>query len=164
MSHLDWDMSIRIEDEMVKQGIDFRPEETIQSLVGDTQLDEVITNKGTKLSADMYILATGVRPNVALAQSIGVKLGKAGAIATDNTLQTNIPDVYAVGDVAESFHVITGKPIYRPLASTANKMGRIAGDAMTGGQLRFQGVLGTGILRFFDLTIAQTGLTERSSS
>ena len=128
MSHLDWDMSIRIEDEMVKQGIDFRPEETIQSLVGDTQLDEVITNKGTKLSADMYILATGVRPNVALAQSIGVKLGKAGAIATDNTLQTNIPDVYAVGDVAESFHVITGKPIYRPLASTANKMGRIAGD------------------------------------
>ena len=163
MSHLDWDMSIRIEDEMVKQGIDFRPEETIQSLVGDTQLDEVITNKGTKLSADMYILATGVRPNVALAQSIGVKLGKAGAIATDNTLQTNIPDVYAVGDVAESFHVITGKPIYRPLASTANKMGRIAGDAMTGGQLRFQGVLGTGILRFFDLTIAQTGLTEKEA-
>ena len=163
MSHLDWDMSIRIEDEMVKQGIDFRPEETIQSLVGDTQLDEVITNKGTKLSADMYILATGVRPNVALAQSIGVKLGKAGAIATDNTLQTNIPDVYAVGDVAESYHVITGKPIYRPLASTANKMGRIAGDAMTGGQLRFQGVLGTGILRFFDLTIAQTGLTEKEA-
>ncbi|MGX7047474.1 dehydrogenase [Lactococcus piscium] len=163
MSHLDWDMSIRIEDEMVKQGIDFRPEETIQSLVGVTQLDEVITNKGTKLSADMYILATGVRPNVALAQSIGVKLGKAGAIATDNTLQTNIPDVYAVGDVAESFHVITGKPIYRPLASTANKMGRIAGDAMTGGQLRFQGVLGTGILRFFDLTIAQTGLTEKEA-
>lgn len=163
MSHLDWDMSIRIEDEMVKQGIDFRPEETIQSLVGDTQLDEVITNKGTKLSADMYILATGVQPNVSLAQSIGVKLGETGAIATDSTLQTNIPGVYAVGDVAESFHVITGKPTYRPLASTANKMGRIAGDAMSGGPLRFQGVLGTGILRFFDLTIAQTGLTEKEA-
>ena len=75
-------------------------------------------------------------------------------------MQTNLEGVYAVGDVAESFHVITGKPIYRPMATTANKMGRIAGDAMTGGMLRFQGILGTGILRFFDLTIAQTGLTE----
>ena len=163
MSHLDWDMSIRIEDEMIKQGIDFRSEETIQTLNGSSRLDEAITNKGTKLSADMYILATGVQPNVSLAQSIGVKLGETGAIATDSTLQTNIPGVYAVGDVAESFHVITGKPTYRPLASTANKMGRIAGDAMTGGPLRFQGVLGTGILRFFDLTIAQTGLTEKEA-
>lgn len=163
MSHLDWDMSIRIEDEMIKQGIDFRPEETIQTLIGETQLDEAITSKGTKLSADMYILATGVQPNVSLAQSIGVNIGETGAIATDNTLQTNIPGVYAVGDAAESFHVITGKPTYRPLASTANKMGRIAGDAMTGGPLRFQGILGTGILRFFDLTIAQTGLTEKEA-
>ena len=163
LSHLDWDMSIRIEDEMIKQGIDFRSEETIQTLNGSSRLDEAITNKGTKLSADMYILATGVQPNVSLAQSIGVKLGETGAIATDSTLQTNIPGVYAVGDVAESFHVITGKPTYRPLASTANKMGRIAGDAMTGGPLRFQGVLGTGILRFFDLTIAQTGLTEKEA-
>lgn len=163
MSHLDWDMSIRIEDEMIKKGIDFRPEETIQTLIGETQLDEAITSKGTKLSADMYILATGVQPNVSLAQSIGVNIGETGAIATDNTLQTNIPGVYAVGDAAESFHVITGKPTYRPLASTANKMGRIAGDAMTGGPLRFQGILGTGILRFFDLTIAQTGLTEKEA-
>lgn len=163
MSHLDWDMSIRIEDEMIKQGIDFRSEETIQTLIGETQLDEAITSKGTKLSADMYILATGVQPNVSLAQSIGVKIGETGAIATDNTLQTNIPDVYAVGDAAESFHIITGKPTYRPLASTANKMGRVAGDAMTGGPLRFQGILGTGILRFFDLTIAQTGLTEKEA-
>ena len=78
-------------------------------------------------------------------------------------MQTNLAGVYAVGDVAESFHVITGKPIYRPMATTANKMGRIAGDAMTGGALRFQGILGTGILRFFDLTIAQTGLTEKEA-
>ena len=163
MSHLDWDMSIRIEDEMIKQGIDFRSEETIQTLIGETQLDEAITSKGTKLSADMYVLATGVQPNVSLAQSIGVKIGETGAIATDNTLQTNIPDVYAVGDAAESFHIITGKPTYRPLASTANKMGRVAGDAMTSGPLRFQGILGTGILRFFDLTIAQTGLTEKEA-
>ncbi len=163
MSHLDWDMSIRIENEMQKNEINYLPEETIKSLIGDSKLKKVITEKGTNLSADMYVLATGVRPNVDLAKSIGVKIGETGAIATDNTLQTNIAGVYAVGDVAESFHLITGKPTYRPLASTANKMGRIAGDAMTGGSLRFQGVLGTGILRFFDITIAQTGLTEKEA-
>ncbi len=65
--------------------------------------------------------------------------------------------------MAESFHVIIGKPIYRPVATTANKMRRIVGDAMTGGALRFQGILGMGILRFFDLTIAQTGLTEKEA-
>uniref|UniRef100_UPI0028993AB1 rhodanese-like domain-containing protein n=1 Tax=Enterococcus sp. TaxID=35783 RepID=UPI0028993AB1 len=81
----------------------------------------------------------------------------------NDKLETNLPNVYAVGDVAESFDRITRLPIYRPLASTANKMGRIAGDIITGGDLRHKGILGTGILRFFDLTIAQTGLTEKDA-
>lgn len=163
MSNMDWDMSIRIEDEMAKQGIAFRAEETVAELVGDNHLQSIITTKGDTIDADMFVLATGVRPNTWLAESIGVKLGETGAIAVETDMQTNLENVYAVGDVAESFHVITGQPIYRPLASTANKMGRIAGDAMTGGLLRFQGILGTGILRFFDLTIAQTGLTEKEA-
>ncbi|GAB2022645.1 FAD-dependent oxidoreductase [Pseudolactococcus yaeyamensis] len=163
MPHLDWDMAVRIEDEMRKQGIAFRAEETIAEVSGETRLERAVTTKGNVLQADLYIIATGVVPNTSLATSIGVALGETGAIAIDTTMQTNLEGVYAVGDVAESFHVITGKPIYRPMATTANKMGRIAGDAMTGGELRFQGILGTGILRFFDLTIAQTGLTEKEA-
>ena len=79
-------------------------------------------------------------------------------------MQTNLSNVYAVGDVAESFSVITGKPIYRPLGSTANKMGRIAGDVITGGDLEHRGVLGTGIFRIFDLHVGQTGLTVKSQT
>ncbi|MDR2833518.1 MAG: FAD-dependent oxidoreductase [Streptococcaceae bacterium] len=160
MSHLDWDMSIRVTDEIVKNGIDYRPEETVAELIGEQKLEAIKTTKGNNIQADLFILATGVKPNTRLAESIGVKLGTTGAIQTNEKMQTNLPDVYAVGDVAESFHVITKKPIYRPLASTANKMGRIAGDVITGGNLTHQGILGTGILRFFDTTIAQTGLTE----
>src|SRR5699024_4811792 len=78
-------------------------------------------------------------------------------------MQTNLPNIYAVGDVAESFSVITEKPLYRPLGSTANKMGRIAGDAMTGGTLAHRGILGTGILRVFGLTVGYTGLTEQEA-
>jgi pyruvate/2-oxoglutarate dehydrogenase complex dihydrolipoamide dehydrogenase (E3) component len=109
MPHLDWDMSIRIEDEMQKQGIQFRPEETIAEVSGTTYLASAITTKGTVLQADLYIIATGVMPNTGLATSIGVDLGETGAIVTDATMQTNLEGVYAVGDVAESFHVITGK-------------------------------------------------------
>src|SRR5699024_8273162 len=109
-------------------------------------------------------LSVGVRPNTELAKQIGVEIGFSGAVKVNKKMQTNIPDVYAVGDIAESFSVITGKPIYRPLGSTANKMGRIAGDVMTGGNLEHRGVLGTGIFRVFDLHVAQTGLTEKEAA
>lgn len=160
MSYLDWEMSIRIEREIKNQNIEFRSEETMDQLIGDEKLHTIKTSKGDVLSADLFILATGVKPNTKLSNAIGVKTGETGAIAIDSKLETNIAGIYAVGDVAESFNCITNKPFYRPLASTANKMGRIAGDVITGGNLRHRGILGTGILRFFGLTIAQTGLTE----
>jgi len=163
MSHLDWDMSSRIINEMKRKNIAFFPEETVRKVNGDGSLKSIETAKGTIFSADIFVLATGVKPNTALAKSMGIKLGITGAIEVNDKLETNFPNVYAVGDVAESFDRITRRPIYRPLASTANKMGRIAGDVITGGNLRHKGILGTGILRFFDLTIAQTGLTEKDA-
>lgn len=163
MSHLDWDMSSRIFNEMKRKNIAFFPEETVRKVNGDGRLKSVETSKGTIFSADIFVLATGVKPNTSLAKSMGIKLGITGAIEVNDKLETNLPNVYAVGDVAESFDRITRRPIYRPLASTANKMGRIAGDVITGGDLRHKGILGTGILRFFDLTIAQTGLTEKDA-
>lgn len=163
MSHLDWDMSSRIINEMKRKNIAFFPEETVRKVNGDGSLKSIETAKGTIFSADIFVLATGVKPNTALAKSMGIKLGITGAIEVNDKLETNFPNVYAVGDVAESFDRITRRPIYRPLASTANKMGRIAGDVITGGNLRHKGILGIGILRFFDLTIAQTGLTEKDA-
>src|SRR5699024_2114650 len=74
--------------------------------------------------------------------------------------ETNLPDVYAIGDVAEAFHAVTKAPFYLPLATTAVKMGRVAGDVITGGDMRFVGVLGTSAVRLFDQTIASTGMTE----
>lgn len=163
MSHLDWDMSSRIINEMKRKNIAFFPEETVRKVNGDGRLKSIETAKGTIFSADIFVLATGVKPNTALAKSMGIKLGITGAIEVNDKLETNFPNVYAVGDVAESFDCITRLPVYRPLASTANKTGRIAGDVITGGNLRHKGILGTGILRFFDLTIAQTGLTEKDA-
>lgn len=118
---------------------------------------------GRTVDADLVLVSVGVRPNTALAVKAGIALGPTGAIAVTPDMRTNVPDIYACGDCIEQFHVVTGKPVYRPLGSTANKTGRIAGDAVTGGPLTFRGILGTGIFRVFDLDVAMTGLNEKEA-
>jgi rhodanese-related sulfurtransferase len=108
-------------------------------------------------------MATGVKPNIALAKDAGIELGVTGAIKVNNKMQTNFNNIYACGDCIETFSVITGKPVYRPLGSTANKTGRIAGDVLSGGTLEYKGNLSTGIFKLFDMTIATTGLSEKEA-
>lgn len=129
----------------------------------EIMVDSVVLDDGTVIQADLVIMAVGIRPNVTLAKSIGINIGKTGAIAVNEKMQTNIPDVYACGDCAESFSIVDGRPLYRPLGSTANKMGRIAGDVITGGPLTHRGIAGTGIFKVFDMSIAATGLSEKEA-
>ncbi|MGJ9457337.1 FAD-dependent oxidoreductase [Oceanobacillus sp. CF4.6] len=159
MPHLDKDMASRVEQHVTSHGVTLHLNEEVRAISENA----VETKNGMVIDSEMVILATGVRPNTKLAEEIGVEFGKSGAIKVNNKMQTNLPEVYAVGDVAESFSVITGEPIYRPLGSTANKMGRIAGDVITGGDLEHRGVLGTGILRVFDLAVGYTGLSEKEA-
>jgi NADPH-dependent 2,4-dienoyl-CoA reductase/sulfur reductase-like enzyme/rhodanese-related sulfurtransferase len=119
------------------------------------QLDD-----GTAFQADLVIMAVGIRPNVALARAMGVTIGVTGAIAVNEKMQTDLPDVYACGDCVESFSIVDGRKLYRPLGSTANKMGRIAGDVATGGNLSFRGIAGTGIFKVLEMSIAACGLNE----
>lgn len=159
MPHLDQDMAFRVAEHLKANGVKLMLNEEVSKITKET----VVTTSGNVIDSDMVILATGVKPNNKLATSIGVTLGKHGAIEVNSTMQTNISSIYAAGDVAESFSIITGKAIYRPLGSTANKMGRIAGDVITGGNLEHRGILGTGILRIFDLAVAYTGLSEKEA-
>jgi len=120
----------------------------------------VILGGSVQIPADLVILAVGIRPNTALATSCGVLLGSTGAIAVNTKMQTNLPDVYACGDCAESYSIVDGRSLYRPLGSTANKTGRITGDVITGGSLTFRGIAGTGIFKVFEMSIAACGLSE----
>ncbi|WP_010652163.1 FAD-dependent oxidoreductase [Oceanobacillus massiliensis] len=159
MPHLDKDMAFRVEEHLRDSGVDLLLNEEASKISEQT----VETKNGKVIDTDMVILATGVKPNTKLAEKIGIELGASGAIKVNSRMQTNLSDIYAVGDVAESFSIITGKPIYRPLGSTANKMGRIAGDVITGGDLEHRGILGTGILRVFNLAVGYTGLSEKEA-
>ena len=127
---------------------------------GRLRVREVITTDQI-LPADIVIFGIGSRPNVALAQAAGITIGPTGAIAVDAQQRTNLPHIWAAGAVAEAFHLVTGQPAYVPLATTANKQGRIAGENAAGGSAEFGGVVGTAVVQAFDLTIAHTGLTEK---
>ena len=108
--------------------------------------------------ADVVVLAAGFRPNVELAAEAGVEIGRTGAIRTDDRMETNLRGVYAAGDCAEVGHLVTGRPTWIPLGTTANKTGRVAGANAAGGRERFAGIVGTSIVRVFDWAFATTGL------
>jgi NADPH-dependent 2,4-dienoyl-CoA reductase/sulfur reductase-like enzyme len=109
--------------------------------------------------ADLIVLAAGFRPNVELAAEAGVELGHSGAIRTDDRMETNLRSVFAAGDCAEAGHLVTGRPTWIPLGTTANKTGRVAGANAAGGRERFAGIVGTSIVKVFDWGFATTGLT-----
>lgn len=157
--NLDEDMALFLENTLVKKNIKILKNTSI-SEIND---NNIVLEDGSKVASDMVIMATGVKPNVDLAKEAGIEIGTTGAIKVDVKMQTNIPDVYSCGDCVETFSRITGKPVYRPLGSTANKTGRIAGDVATGGYLEYKGNLSTGIFKLFDMTIANTGLSEKEA-
>jgi len=157
--NLDIDMASFLENTLVKKGIKILKSTSINKILDK----EIILSNDSTLDADLVIMATGVRPNVSLAKQMGVKLGVTGAIEVNDRMETSITDVYAAGDCIETFNIITGKPVYRPLGTTANKTGRIAGDALSSGSLTYRGNLSTGIFKLFDLSIGSTGLSEKEA-
>ena len=109
--------------------------------------------------ADLVVIAAGFRANVQLAADAGVEIGRSGAIRTDERMETNLRGVYAAGDCAEVTHLVTGRPTYIPLGTTANKCGRVAGANAAGGRERFPGIVGTSIVAVFDMGFATTGFS-----
>ena len=137
--------------------------EVTRFVLDDGVLRGVELASGRVIPADVAIVAIGVRPELKLVQDANLKFGPTGGVAVDDRMRTSVPDVYACGDIVESKSRITGKPTRVPLAGPANKQGRVAGANAAGGNLTFPGVVGTSIVRVFDLTVAKTGLGEREA-
>jgi len=133
---------------------------SVEKLSDGLRVREVVTQDHV-FPADIVIFGIGSRPNVAIAEAAGMRMGTTGAIAVDAEQRTSIPDIWAAGAVAEVFHLPLQTHTYIPLATTANKQGRIAGTNAAGGLARFGGVVGTAVVKTFDLTIASTGLNEK---
>ncbi|SMB92008.1 FAD-dependent oxidoreductase [Deinococcus hopiensis] len=150
----------RLRAEVEKHGVEVRCGLTVEALTGTHgRVTAVQTSEGP-VETDLVVIAIGVRPNTALAEAAGVSLGKTGAVAVNARQETDVEGVYAAGDNCEAQHRVSGKQVYIPLGLTANRMGRVAGVNMTGGDAHFPGIVGTGIFRTFNLGVARTGLTQ----
>lgn len=161
LPNLDSDMARLVESYLEENGVVIRKGTSVLRFEGDKRVKRAILSDGSKIEADFVLLAVGVRPSTKFLEESGIQLLPNGAIKVDEYMRTNIEGIFAAGDCAAVYFKLNGKTMYVPLGSTANKMGRIAGENATGGSMKFSGVLATSIFKVFDLTVAQTGYTEK---
>lgn len=160
-----WDttLSATMLEELQAHDVEFVANATAQTIEkGTTQLLRVTTDKGS-WEGDLVLLAIGVKPDTRLAKTIGLDIGKTGAISVNFVQQTSMENVYAVGDCCESWHRVSRRWVNIPLGDIANKQGRVAGRNIGGKPLTFDGIVGAQSFRLFNLECAATGLSEKEA-
>ncbi len=145
------------------KGVKVFTSEGIQALKGRDGKVTHVQTAARQLKADAVLMSLGIRPQVELAKQAGLRIGETGAIWVNEKMETSAEGVYAAGDCAETTHLITGKKVWIPLGSTANKQGRVVGVNVCGGNATFPGVMGTTIFKTFDFNVAKTGLNMREA-
>lgn len=160
---VDPELGALVHDELERHGVRVLTNTTVSAVTRtDTGALTVTANRdGETLqqTVDFVLVVVGVRPDVELAADAGAELGIKGAIAVDEAMRTNLPDVFAAGDCVHTHHRLLGVT-WLPLGTTAHKQGRVAGENALGGSVRFAGSLGTQVVKVFDLVAARTGLRD----
>lgn len=162
LSPFDDDMVLAAEQELEQNGVRLILKDGITAFREIETGIEVHLKSGNTLSADLVILAMGVRPDTSFLLSSGIELGERGHILVNDHMETSVRDIYAVGDAIQGKDFVTGKKSAVALAGPANKQGRIAADNVAGLSSRYDGFLGTSIIKVFHLTAARTGVSERT--
>lgn len=161
---IDQDMAQLVEAELVRHGVDVRTGVGFTAIEDSTTEGhpvDVVLADGTRLPADVVLLGVGVRPKTTLAADAGLELSDRGAVVVSPSQRTSDPHIWAVGDAIQVIDAVTGVPGVVPLAGPANRQGRIAADSIAGREAVAKPVLGTAVVKVFDLTAAVTGPTSR---
>jgi NADPH-dependent 2,4-dienoyl-CoA reductase/sulfur reductase-like enzyme/rhodanese-related sulfurtransferase len=161
---LDEEMAHLVEKHLQEKDVEICLSDGVKAFESDDgeSLARVVTRRASHC-AEIALLSIGVRPNSEIAGEAGIELGVAKAIRVNERMETSVAGIYAAGDCAEAYHIVTGKPAYIPLGSTANKQGRVAAINATGGSATFAGVVGSMVAKVCDLTVGRTGLNEREA-
>jgi NADPH-dependent 2,4-dienoyl-CoA reductase/sulfur reductase-like enzyme len=163
LTDLDPQLGEIIRTELSKHGVRIVDRIDIAAIEKKNQRLIVRNRQDFPLESDMVLVATGVAPETALAGKAGVVTGIHQAIRVNRAMETNIKNIYAAGDCAETWHRLLNKYTYLPLGTTAHKQGRIAGENVAGGSQKFAGTLGTQVVKIFDLVVARTGLLDKEA-
>ncbi|KEF50965.1 uncharacterized protein A1O9_12983 [Exophiala aquamarina CBS 119918] len=151
---IDRDMAEPLHKEMERNGIHL----VLNARITEITSSQILLDKTSPVNADLVILAVGVRPRTAVVEDAGIWVGKAGVVVND-TMQTSDPDIYAVGDMVETPHLVSGQMVKIALAGPANRQGRLAADHICGLNNSYRGNVGTAVCKVFDLTVSTVGLS-----
>ena len=160
---LDFDMAADVHKYIRAQGVTLSLKNEVTAIHESGNSIMLETQKGT-VYTDMVILSVGVTPDTAFLQGSGIAINTRGSIEVNAKMETSISDIYAVGDAVTVKNYITGLPAFIPLAGPANKQGRIAADNICGLPSEYKGAQGSSVLKIFDMTVAATGLNEKTAS
>ncbi len=160
---LDADMAKLVQDHLESKGMKILLNKRVEEILGDDKVTGIIAS-GETLTADMFISAFGVRANTKLACDSCIPLGDTRAIRTNSRMETDIKDVYAVGDCAETLHIITHRPICPQLGTVAVRQGKVAGTNAAGAYAQFTGALVSAITMLFDIEAGATGISETAAA
>lgn len=163
LNPLDADMAAFLHAQLRQKGVKLMLGRTVEGFAADGDRVSVLIKDEAPLTADMVVLAIGVTPDTALAKDAGLELGIKGSIVVNDRMETSVPDIYAVGDAVQVKHSVTGQDTLLSLAGPANKQGRIAADNICGGDSRYLGSQGSSVIKVFDMTIAATGVNEKTA-
>lgn len=161
MGPLDRDMAAIVHQYMYQQGIKLHLKSQATAIEGSDQAEAVRLADGTTVAAQMVILGIGVRPETELARQAGLTIGSTGGIQVNEYLQTSDPFIYAAGDAVQKQDFLTGRNTLVPMASPANRQGRIIADNICGRKIKYTGAQGTGIVRIMELVCATTGANSK---
>lgn len=163
MAPVDFDIASFVHEKAKQKNLELLLNVGVEKFNDKGEIIEVFLNDGTSVETDAVILAIGVKPETKLAVEAGLEIGETRGILVNEFLQTSNPDIYAVGDAIEVAHYINNKKVLIPLAWPANRQGRIVADNIVlGNQYKYTGSLGSSILKFFELSVASTGLNEKT--
>lgn len=148
-----------LEESLEANGIELLLDAKVTKLEGNDTVEQVVTSTHT-VPVDLVIIAIGVKPNTSFLKDTGINMLANGALIIDHQGKTSIEDIYAAGDCATIPHLLKQEPDYIPLATTANKLGRIVGENLGGLNESFEGTLGSSCLKVLDMEAGRTGLSE----
>ena len=143
LATVDPSLGRRVEAEMVQHGVVIRNQVEAKSIRQSGEQLVVTDTEGVEVTADMVLVAVGVKPNSELGAAAGITTGAKGALQVTRRMETNLPDVYAAGDCVETWHRILNRNTYMPLGTTAHKQGRTAAENALGHGREYAGSLGT---------------------
>jgi NADPH-dependent 2,4-dienoyl-CoA reductase/sulfur reductase-like enzyme len=159
---MDETLSKEVANELVSHGVSLYSGHAVRR-IEEREGELTVVCDDLSLDADMVLPAMGIRPNSGIAGDAGIELGAGSAISVDRFLRTSDPHIYAVGDCADSYHVVTGKKTWIPLALRANRSGWAVADNLCGEPSEIPGVAGTAVFKVFHLEVARTGITEKEA-